>query len=102
MGAAQVAQNQKQAEGLNEDDSDDDEEYEEGAQDDDGADDEICAADKGAEAVEAARRGDLFGAVVGTALCEALAFTNHCCLPNCAIDFATAGQAEARGPGLWV
>ncbi|CAE7308067.1 ATXR2 [Symbiodinium sp. CCMP2456] len=49
-----------------------------------------------------ARQGQLFENVIGTALCEALAFTNHSCLPNCRIEFATASQPEAKGPGLWM
>ncbi|CAE8722337.1 unnamed protein product [Polarella glacialis] len=83
---AKIAKNQEQVE---DDDSD-----VEGDADDEG--------ESQAEALEAARTGSLFGNVIGTALCEALAFTNHSCLPNCRIDFATAGQAEAPGPGLWV
>mmetsp|Transcript_43860 Transcript_43860/g.102456 ORF Transcript_43860/g.102456 Transcript_43860/m.102456 type:complete len:518 (-) Transcript_43860:17-1570(-) len=53
-------------------------------------------------AFHAARTGQLFENVIGTALCEALAYTNHCCLPNCRIEFAVASQPEAKGPGLWV
>ena len=49
-----------------------------------------------------ARAGQLFENIIGTALCEALAFTNHSCLPNCRIEFATASQPEAKGPGLWL
>ncbi|CAE7023973.1 ATXR2 [Symbiodinium natans] len=49
-----------------------------------------------------AQSGQLFENIIGTALCEALAFTNHSCLPNCRIEFATASQPEAKGPGLWV
>mmetsp|Transcript_166487 Transcript_166487/g.534911 ORF Transcript_166487/g.534911 Transcript_166487/m.534911 type:complete len:567 (+) Transcript_166487:109-1809(+) len=54
------------------------------------------------EALEAAERGTLFSYVVGSAHCEALAYTNHACLPNCNIDFATSEDAGDWGPGLWV
>lgn len=53
-------------------------------------------------AVEAARHGTLFASVVGTALAEAVAFTNHSCLPNIQIDFGTAAASEPPEPGLWV
>eukprot|EP00929_Paragymnodinium_shiwhaense_P026867 TRINITY_DN15881_c0_g1_i3.p1 TRINITY_DN15881_c0_g1~~TRINITY_DN15881_c0_g1_i3.p1 ORF type:complete len:167 (+),score=34.52 TRINITY_DN15881_c0_g1_i3:246-746(+) len=58
-----------------------------------------------AEAVESAKRGDLWSNVVGTALVETLAFTNHSCMPNARVDFAAAGRGGASGksePGLWV
>lgn len=52
------------------------------------------------EALECARKGKLFAHVTGAGLFERVAFTNHCCLPNCSIEFATAGQEKAHGPGL--
>merc|ERR1711871_1190880 len=56
-----------------------------------------------AAALEAVKDGSLFAHVVGTSLCEALSFTNHCCLPNARIDFATSANKEnTSGPGLWV
>lgn len=53
-------------------------------------------------AMEAGRHGTLFASVVGTALDEAVAFTNHSCLPNIQIDFGTAAAGEPPEPGLWV
>merc|ERR1712178_62634 len=54
-------------------------------------------------ALDAVKDGSLFAHVVGTSLCEALSYTNHCCLPNARIDFATSATKEnTSGPGLWV
>jgi len=53
-------------------------------------------------AMEAACHGTLFASVVGTALSEAVAFTNHSCLPNIQIDFGTTAAGEPPEPGLWV
>eukprot|EP00747_Dinoflagellata_sp_TGD_P064769 gnl/TRDRNA2_/TRDRNA2_154042_c0_seq3.p1 gnl/TRDRNA2_/TRDRNA2_154042_c0~~gnl/TRDRNA2_/TRDRNA2_154042_c0_seq3.p1 ORF type:complete len:289 (-),score=67.10 gnl/TRDRNA2_/TRDRNA2_154042_c0_seq3:48-914(-) len=53
------------------------------------------------DAREAAENGGLFSNVIGTALVEAISFTNHSCLPNCQIDFATARCRSSKGPGLW-
>eukprot|EP00931_Biecheleriopsis_adriatica_P108221 TRINITY_DN82562_c0_g1_i1.p1 TRINITY_DN82562_c0_g1~~TRINITY_DN82562_c0_g1_i1.p1 ORF type:complete len:551 (+),score=94.18 TRINITY_DN82562_c0_g1_i1:29-1681(+) len=94
--AAQLDELQKP---LEDSDSDEDGEVQAG---------EIAASSEGnesdreAKALAAAAKGDLFENVIGTALCEALAFTNHSCLPNCRIDFACASHGEAKGPGLWV
>lgn len=52
--------------------------------------------------LDLAASGQLFENVIGTALCEALAFTNHSCLPNCRVEFASGSQFEANGPGLWL
>ena len=61
-----------------------------------------AGAEAGAQALEAARAGQLFENVIGSALCEALAFINHSCLPNCRVEFASGSQFEANGPGLWL
>eukprot|EP00435_Cladocopium_sp_Y103_P043827 s343_g12.t1 len=67
---------------------------------DEGAGEAEAAATKAA--LELAASGQLFENVIGTALCEALAFTNHSCLPNCRVEFASGSQFEANGPGLWL
>lgn len=77
------------------------------SEDEEGGEVEEDAADEGGEpgeeeAAASARAGTLFAHVIGTALCEVLAYTNHSCLPNCNIDFATCGEARSGGPGLWV
>eukprot|EP00913_Durusdinium_trenchii_P032312 g30253.t2 len=66
------------------------------------ADDAEGEVINGAEALESACTGQLFENVMGTALCEALAFINHSCLPNCRVEFASGSQFEANGPGLWL
>ena len=63
---------------------------------------EAGAEEAASDPLAAGQAGQLFENIIGTALCEALAFTNHSCLPNCRIEFATASQPEAKGPGLWV
>eukprot|EP00403_Amphidinium_massartii_P037947 CAMPEP_0178450178 /NCGR_PEP_ID=MMETSP0689_2-20121128/42971_1 /TAXON_ID=160604 /ORGANISM="Amphidinium massartii, Strain CS-259" /LENGTH=524 /DNA_ID=CAMNT_0020075597 /DNA_START=74 /DNA_END=1648 /DNA_ORIENTATION=+ len=71
----------------------------------DASDEEEAAGDEPAEeeTVESLEECSLFANVVGSALCEALALTNHSCLPNCEVDFATPGTAYCGdGPGLWM
>jgi len=86
-------------------------------QDSDEEDDEAEAGDKQdrpqpvaepteddiATALQTIAKQSLFANVVGTSLCEALSFTNHSCLPNARIDFATSATPDNNsGPGLWV
>lgn len=99
---ARVAELQR---AVDEDSDSDGDEEGEAAPEEDEQDAAVEEAEVAQEASAAsARRGALFANVVGTSLCEALSFTNHCCLPNCCIDFATPGGTDAnfaRGPGLW-
>jgi len=58
-------------------------------------------------ALEALEECSLFANVLGSAQCEALALTNHSCLPNCDVDFAPfrnplGGVCAGDGPGLWL
>merc|ERR1712224_43398 len=86
---AHVAEKQRNVDEDSDDESSEEEETED-------------TATENEAAVNLLNRGRLFANVVGTALIEALSFTNHSCLPNCSVDFATLGSRCADGPGLWV
>lgn len=80
-------------------DTESDDEAEESAEEGGSKDKIPCTAEEG---VEAAQGGVLFADIVGSALCEALAFMNHSCLPNCKISFETGSSPDSHGPGLWM
>eukprot|EP00927_Polykrikos_kofoidii_P074310 TRINITY_DN70298_c0_g1_i1.p1 TRINITY_DN70298_c0_g1~~TRINITY_DN70298_c0_g1_i1.p1 ORF type:complete len:568 (-),score=117.15 TRINITY_DN70298_c0_g1_i1:26-1669(-) len=56
---------------------------------------ETDAATEEERARAAAVADGLFANIVGTALVESIAFTNHSCLPNCRIEFATRADSSA-------
>eukprot|EP00929_Paragymnodinium_shiwhaense_P026868 TRINITY_DN15881_c0_g1_i4.p1 TRINITY_DN15881_c0_g1~~TRINITY_DN15881_c0_g1_i4.p1 ORF type:complete len:482 (+),score=121.56 TRINITY_DN15881_c0_g1_i4:156-1601(+) len=105
LDGATLARIGKIQEAVNDDDSDGECEDEEEEGDHAAEEEYIITEEDIAEAVESAKRGDLWSNVVGTALVETLAFTNHSCMPNARVDFAAAGRGGASGksePGLWV
>jgi len=82
------------------DDSDSSDDAGSEASSDAGQNSEEC--NPASDAMEAACQGILFASVTGTALDEAVAFTNHSCLPNIEIDFGTAAAGDPPEPGLWI